>query len=272
MADSGLTIQVDQTDALNLTGRTGRHQVLQALANHLDGLKGGSRRFNALRVWADGATPRPARAVVKFATSSGVVGATINGVAVTVTWATSDANSGTLFAAAVNASTNALVQYLVQACNIAGTVALASVAAGDFVEFYVAGVGTFRFTAKNGGALDAAEFDMSGTDTADAASFVTQFNNRPVLNQYFIAESTSGTVTIRQLSGTTVLATMGKSAATFTLTALAAGAETLVSSLVPGVVGNCQSIAASGTNVTINGSLTRLASGTGNNVTPQLVL
>lgn len=270
MADSGLTIQLDQTDALNLTARTERHVVLQALENYLHALKGGNKRFSSLRLWADGAVPRPARGTVTMSTSSGTVGATINGVTVTVTWATSDANSSTLFAAAVNASTNALVQYLVQACNIAGTVALASVAVGDFVELYVTNVGTFRFTAKAGGVLDAAEFDQSGSDTADAASFVTQFNNRAVLNQYFLAESSSGTVTIRQVSGTSVLATMGKSASTFTLTALAATATTLISSLVPGVVGNCITLALSGTNVTVSGA--RLTLGTGGNVTSQLVV
>lgn len=267
MADSGLHIVIDQTDTLNLNGRDRRHTVLPLLEKHLAALAGGNKRFNLLRVWADGAAPRPSRAVVTMASSTGTVGATINGVGVTVTWATSDANSSTLFAAAVNASTNALVQYLVQACNISGSIALASVAAGDFVEFNAPGVGTFRFTAKSGGVLDAGEFDMSGLDTADATSLATQINNRAGLNRLIIADPSSGTVTIRQVAGTSASVTMSKSAATFTLTALAAGASTLVSSLVPGRIGNCQTIAASGTNVSINGSLTRLASGAGGDVT-----
>ncbi len=52
---------------------------------------------------------------------SGTETATINGVAIAITWATSDLNSAALLAAAINASTNALVQYLVTATSAAGT-------------------------------------------------------------------------------------------------------------------------------------------------------
>lgn len=267
MADSSLIIVLDQTDPLNANGRDRRHTALPLLEKHFAALAGGNKRFNRLQIWADGAAPRPSRAVVTMASSTGTVGATINGVAVTVTWATSDINSSTLFAAAVTASTNVLVQYLVQACNIAGSVRCVSVVAGEFVEFNVVGLGTFRFTGKSGGTLDASQFDASGNDTAKALSLATQINNRAGLNKYVLADPTTDTVAIRQISGTTAALTISASSTTFPLVALSAAASTLVSSLVPGVVGNCQTIAASGTNVTINGSLTRLAAGTGGNAT-----
>ena len=49
------------------------------------------------------AAPAPATGTITMATSSGVVGATIGGTLVTVTWAISDANSQVLLATAINA-------------------------------------------------------------------------------------------------------------------------------------------------------------------------
>lgn len=260
MADSHLQISIDQTDPLNASGRTGK-ELLNRVINHLQGIRGSSKRASVMKVWADGSAPRVARAVVTFATSSGAVGAVINGVTITITWAGSDAASQTLFAAAVNASSDALVQYLVQACNFAGTITLATVLAGDYIDIY-----GYRFTAKSGSSLEPDQFDMSGTDTQDAASLVTQINNRRGLNQIGVASSSAGVVTFRQFSGTAASGAIVSPAATFTISAPAARASTLISSLVPGTIGNAQSIAASGTNVSIDGGLTRLASGAGGNV------
>lgn len=50
------------------------------------------------------AAPAPATGTITMATSSGVVGATIGGTLVTVTWAISDANSQVLLAEAINAN------------------------------------------------------------------------------------------------------------------------------------------------------------------------
>jgi phage tail sheath gpL-like len=57
------------------------------------------------------------------------VGGSINGVAVTVTWATSDTATATALAAAINASANALVS-LVTASSAAGVVTLTADHAG----------------------------------------------------------------------------------------------------------------------------------------------
>jgi len=72
----------------------------------------------------------PAAGTVTLATASGTVGATINGVAITVTYATSDANTAALLAAAINASANALVKDIVSATSALGVVTITSTVAG----------------------------------------------------------------------------------------------------------------------------------------------
>lgn len=72
----------------------------------------------------------PASGTVTLATASGTVGATINGVAITVAFATSDANTASLLAAAINASTNPLVKDVVTASAAAGVVTIRSTVAG----------------------------------------------------------------------------------------------------------------------------------------------
>lgn len=260
MANTSLALLLNQTDALNIANpetRSGR-ELLRMLINHLEGIAGGNKRADRLSLWVDGAIPQRASGTLALSSGSGAVGGTINGVTVTDTWATSDTNSAGLIAAAINASTNALVQYFVQASNWAGTVALASVAAGDVVE-----ICGYRFKAKAGGVLQDGEFDQSGSDTADAASLVTQINKRAGLRDLVFASSSSGTVTLRQWSGASSAGVITGSA-TFTITALAATATVLVSSLLPGIAGNAITLAASGTGVTA--SAARLANGTGLNV------
>ena len=71
-----------------------------------------------------------ASGTVTLATASGTVGATINGVAITVAYATSDANTASLLATAINASANALVKDVVTATSALGVVTISSVVAG----------------------------------------------------------------------------------------------------------------------------------------------
>jgi phage tail sheath gpL-like len=65
-----------------------------------------------------------ATGTITMASSSGTVGAIINGVTVSVAWATSDTNSASLLAAAINASSNALVSGFVSATSAAGVVTI----------------------------------------------------------------------------------------------------------------------------------------------------
>ncbi len=71
-----------------------------------------------------------ATGTVTLSGGSGTITATINGVAIAITWATSDTNSAALLTAAINASTNALVQNIVTATSAAGVVTITAVVPG----------------------------------------------------------------------------------------------------------------------------------------------
>lgn len=255
------SVYVEAPDSNNpflpASGTAGRAKV-RAFRRILAAIIGGalfSRLLARPRIIAGRAR---AYATVVMASSSDTVGATINGVALTATWATSDANSCSLVAAAIVASSNALIRDVVQACNLAATFTLSSVGVGESVTIL-----GYTFTAKPTSTLQANEFNQSGNDTADATSLAAQINARPGLNEKVIATSAAGVVTVRQITGTTAAGTLSKSGAGITLSGqLAATAEILVTALRPGVMGNCVTIAASGTNVSIGGSATRLANGT----------
>jgi hypothetical protein len=148
-----------------------------------------------------------------------------------------DAADATAFCAALNASTDGGIAGLVRAANLAGTIQCTSVAVGDYVT--IAGR-NFKATAYATGRRG--EFDVSGTDTADATALAAAINADPYVSSLVLATSSTDTVTLRQRSGTAgILVT--KSAATFTLGGLTSGlltavAVALVSSLVPGTLGN----------------------------------
>lgn len=71
-----------------------------------------------------------ATGTVTISSGSGTITATINGVAIAITWATSDTNSASLLAAAINASVNALVAGIVTATSALGVVTVTSVGKG----------------------------------------------------------------------------------------------------------------------------------------------
>lgn len=71
-----------------------------------------------------------ATGTLTIASGSGSVGGSINGVSITVTWGTSDAASATALAAAINASTNALIQGVVYATVASGVVTVNAVKGG----------------------------------------------------------------------------------------------------------------------------------------------
>lgn len=129
MADTNLLIHVDQTTALDKQGREGK-ELLRRIINHFEGLLIGAARGNSVKVWADGTDPVQASGTVTIASGTGTITATINGVGISVTWATSDTNTATLLKNAINESTNALVQYIVTASSSAGVVTITAAQPG----------------------------------------------------------------------------------------------------------------------------------------------
>lgn len=71
--------------------------------------------------------PVAAAGTVTLSSGSGTITATINGVAIAITWATDDTVSAALLAAAINASSNALVANLVTATSALGVVTITAI-------------------------------------------------------------------------------------------------------------------------------------------------
>lgn len=108
----------------------GRRELLRLFINFLRGVLQGAKIATSFDIYPDGATAVAASGTITMASSSGTVGCIINGVTITVTWATSDTVSAALLVAAINASTNALVQYHVTASSVAGVTTITALKKG----------------------------------------------------------------------------------------------------------------------------------------------
>jgi hypothetical protein len=222
-----------------------------------------------------------ANAGLALGASSGTLTATLNGVAVAVTYATSTTNSCGLLAAAINASTDALVKGLFAANNLTATITCASVAVGDYVDV----CGT-RFTAVAATPVEIYRgaskntFVQAGTDAQTGAALAAAINASPGVSRYVFAIDVSNVVRLfaRQFvfSGTVTFAwptkpgTPGNSLTTSNTTrlavsaaALAAGAFVGICATTEGVQGNQATIAVSGTNLAVLNTETRLKRGLG---------
>lgn len=132
MADTVSILVLDQTDALDIGTRNSKEDALQIIGNYIQGLKGGNKRANSLKVWADGTDNVYASGTVTIASGSGTVVITINGVAISRTWATSDTATATAFVTDINAATNDLVEWHVKATSAAGVVTITALAPGQW--------------------------------------------------------------------------------------------------------------------------------------------
>lgn len=176
-----------------------------------------------------------------------------------------DAADATSLALAITNCTAAGVSGALQACNLATTIALTSVAVGDKVK-----VNGIEFTAISGASPERFDtFDVSGSNTADAQSLAAAIGAHPLLRTQFVCTNADGstavdsnTVYLRQKSGTTGLP-LSTEASTIVLGAGApvAVALVLVTATLRGVPGNAITlktlgVAASGTLTVANAVVT----------------
>ena len=240
-------------------------QVLAALADFLNDTNGSvdalTGNFN------QGTTGAKAGATLILSGGSGSVGGVINGVTVTATWATSDTNSAGLIATAVNASSNALVQGFVRASNAFATLTLATMTAGSLIRIRLgsgarASEYTFLATAAATGRLG--EFDISGSDTADAAALCAAINAFPIVNQTIRAESVAGVAYLYAMDGSVSAKEVSVQGSGITRTAgFALGARVHIENPIPGAVGNAITFTATGTGVSVANANTRMVGGLG---------
>lgn len=267
------------TTTINRRGR----DLARRFANLLQGSLQGAQSDSDFALVASGAA-EPAYAVGGLALSgaAGNVVGTINGITNTVATAVSDTNTAGLLAAAINASTDALVKGFVTANNLTATLTLTDVLAGDSVS-----ICGYRLTASAAttGAVSGwanGNFGVAGNDAADAAALVNAINTMPGLSRFVSALAVSNVVRLfaRQyaFSGTATFAwpsgpgvppnTVISNSSTIVanVAALTAAAFVGVNACVPGVQGNAITTAASGTGASVLNSAARLTSGAGLNV------
>lgn len=215
----------------------------------------------------------PACGALVGSSLSGSVGATIDGTAVTVTAAGGDAATQTLLVAAIKA--NASVNRKVTATNRGLQLTIASVTAGQYID-----VCNTRFTAVNGSPANFGEFDMSGTDTADATSLALAINRHPSLAMRVRAISNAGVIYIfptvdRTMTQFEKLTNPGNFS---TFTIANAGVQTAlaitgVMAMVPGQLGECCTVVASGTGMSYaTANAGKLGNGTGGGTTSNFLL
>lgn len=281
MATHATNIYITHQNPTQVRGRRGK-AMLRAAINKAMGCLSGSEKGSSVTVTASlgGVASTSLLTGCAFACSAGIsasgsgaVGMTINGTPATATWATSDTVSAGLVAAAINASTANRIQFLIGATNLKAQVTLVSCVAGNVLT-----IGGYRFTGISGTteSYKDGEWTTGGTDTADASSLCAAVNRHPYASQYFFALNEAGVChffpksaafftgpNIPQNRVTTYASTITVNTATF-----AASAYYGIWSKVPGVIGNCFTLAASGTGQTIENSNTRMTRGLGPSAEP----
>lgn len=195
-----------------------------------------------------------------IAGSSGDMTLTVNGVDMVTAFATSATVTATAMALAVNTSTDGLISGHVQASNLATTVAFSTCLPQGTIN--ICGY-TLRPVPK--ASLADGTFEVSGSDTADGAAFVTAVNSMPGLQDLIIAVNSSGTVTIRARGPAGVMpinqvSKSGTSGVTLGAGAMAATSTVVLSALNKGIVGNTITCALTGTGSSI--AAARLTGGT----------
>jgi hypothetical protein len=197
--------------------------------------------------------------VTCVAGSSGDTVLTIGGVDITVTYATSQTNTAGLLVAAVNASTTALAKggLDVEADNRKATVTLTSTAVG-----MTCNIGQYQLKAVAKAAANYGEFEVSGSDTADAAAMVAAIKAWPGLSDLVACSNSSGVVSIFSRRASTPDRDLALSVSSEVASAavLTASTTVCVSSVRKGVIGNHITTAISGTGTSISGA--RISGGT----------
>ena len=102
---------------------------LAQLGGHIEAMGGGAMD-GTLTITTSDADPVAASGTLTISSGSGSVAALINGVSIAVAWTTSDANTASLLAAAINASVNPLVEPFVVASAALGVVTVTAMEPG----------------------------------------------------------------------------------------------------------------------------------------------
>lgn len=209
----------------------------------------------------DAVEAKHAGQIVVLSTTSGTCSITLNGVATgSITASGTDAEDAVALAAAVNASADA-AGLAVATCKVAA-IACTSVAVGDKIT--VMGIPLTAAAATS--TSDPSIFAQITSDTATASSLATIICNHPYLGKFLWAENVVGIVHIGlrpycEIGNKNIISlasTMVVTNGTFANTT-----KIFLWCPVPGVIGNCVSVAVSGTGMSVLASATAYTLGAG---------
>ena len=269
LLDAGFssTVVIQHRKPIDL-GRNNSAQNREVVTGIIDALASSQGDVDALTAVLNSTTVgSKSGATLVFATSSGSVGGVINGVTVTGSGAGTDTADAAAAAAAINASVDALVRGFVRAASSYATLTLSTMLVDGKVYIRL-GVdkraNTYVFTATAAATSKLGEFSISGNDTADALALCDAINAFPVLNQTIRAESVAGVAYLYAMDDVITDKAVTVAGSGITLTAaFATGPRCHVECPVPGAIGNAVTFTATGTNVSVANTNTRLVGGTG---------
>lgn len=209
----------------------------------------------------DAVEAKHAGQIILVSTASGTCDITLNGVeAASITADGSDAEDALELATAINANA-AMGGITVATCKVAA-IACTSVAVGDKIDV----MGITLTAAAATSSSDPSIFAQITSDTATASSLATIICNHPFLGKFLWAENATGTVHI----GLRPYAEIGNKriislASTMVVTngSFADTTKIFLWCPVPGVIGNCVSVAVSGTGMSVLASATAFTLGAG---------
>lgn len=274
-------IYLQHRNSTNQRGRRGK-DLLRTAVNKAMGLLGGASRGARFTVVGSSTDLVAACTCGISSGGSGTVGLTISAVGLTDTWATDDTTSAGLVAAAVNASTNAKIQYLYGASNLKSSLTLVTVVAGDTVK-----ISDWLFTAVAGTAAAIPAIDGqfvakgAGTDTQSGTSLAGAINRHSSASKYLFALNVAGVVHVfPKAAAWWTQATAGnqnppQNVVISNATTISVGSATFAASAyygvyakIPGKWGNGIVVAASGTGQSIENSNTYMSRGLGMDAAP----
>lgn len=193
------------------------------------------------------------------ASTSGDFTVTINGDDTVTAYDTSQTVTATNAVTNLNASTDAIAYggRVMEADNRQATYTLTSTAVGT--ELFI---GSYRLVAVAKAASYRGQWEISGTDTQDAAALVVAINTMPGLQDLVVADNSSGVVTIRSRRASTPARDLAVRCSAEVLSAgvLTASTVVTVSCVQKGIVGNWVTTAVSGTGTAVSGA--RMTGGT----------
>lgn len=252
-ASSMLHIEMTRpTDPLNAARSTGLRLDIRRFRQHLRGTIGGETGITDRRTVFKGTTR--ATGTVSVSSGSGTVTTVVNGVTVSSSTANAD---DTVTAAKqvtdINASTDPLVQYFVDAASDAATVTLASVVYGSTIRICGYDLNSIKSAA---GATGSNEFRVGVDDNTDATALKTCINGLAGLNELVFATVATNVVTVHSIRPVSEMfdKAIVSAQTTFTIVAFAASKVCLVTSRRKGLFGNAITLAVTGTGMTASGA------------------